>query len=171
MSGEIAPRYFRWDAERSVMVPLNPKHADKHFVDGEQYRLGVVEERSTNSHNFYFAALNNAWENLPDALVERFPTSEHLRRHALVKAGYCNVQEFVAASKAEAVRLATFVRGIDEYAVVTITSAVVQRFSAKSQSYKAMGKAEFEASKTKVLEIVSEMIGVTPDALQKARAA
>lgn len=165
MSGEIAPRVFRWDAEKSVMVPLRPGHADQQYVDGEEYRLGIIEERSTNSHNHYFAAITEAWRNLPEALSERFFTPEHLRKYALIRAGYANVMELVASTRAEALRFADYVRKIDEYAVVTVKDRTVQRFTAKSQSVRAMGKPEFEDSKRKVLEIVSSMIEVKPETL------
>lgn len=167
---DIAPRVFKWSAERSVMVPLRPMQADRQYVDGEEYRLGVIEERSGSSHRHYFAAINDAWHNLSEEQSQRFPTSEHLRRYALIKAGYADVQEFAASSHAEALRIATYIGGIDSYAVVAVKGNTVQRFTAKSQSYRSMGKPEFNASKDKVLEIISAMIGVTPAELAKAAA-
>lgn len=165
MSGEIAPRIFRWDAEKSVMAPVHPRQADRQYVDGEEYRLGIVEERSTNSHKHYFAAINEAWKNLREEDAARFHTPEHLRKYALIRAGYADVMELVASTRAEALRFADYVRKLDEYAVVTVRDKTVQRFTAKSPSVRAMGKAEFEDSKRKVLEIVSAMIEVEPRTL------
>lgn len=161
------PLPYRWDGE--AMVPLRgfQKRADDAFIVGQVYRLEPVEERSAASHRHYFAAVNEAWSSLPEHLADRFPTPEHLRKFALVKAGHADSRQIVASSKAEAQRLAAFVRPMDEYAVVTVTDAVVTVWTARSQSQKAMGKALFQQSKDDVLRIVSEMIGVEPAALQK----
>ena len=159
------PQYFVYDAERSVMVPRRKALADKQYVDGQEYRLGVIEERSANSHSHFFAALTKAWKNLPDDLAERFPTPDALRKYALIKAGFYDSSEFACASQAEALRLASFLRPIDEYALIVVKGNAVRRLVAKSQSTKAMGKDDFQQSKTAVLEIVSAMIGVAPKAV------
>ena len=117
------------------------------------------------SHRFYFASVNEAWKNLPEDMAERYPTSDHLRKWALIKAGYRDERSIVASSKAEALRIAAFIRPMDEYAVVVVREAVVRVYTAKSQSTRAMGKAEFGASKEKVLDILSAMIGTSRDAL------
>ena len=80
-------------------------------------------------------------------------------------------ETLVASSKAEAVRLAAFIRPIDEFSIVTVQGAVVTRFTAKSQNMRAMGKAEFEASKRAVLDKIADMIGVSTNDLTKAEAA
>ena len=103
-----APRImrFRWDG--AAMVPLYPGAAAKQYTEGEIYPLEVREDRSANTHRHFFAAVNEAWSNLPEPLAERFPTAEHLRKYALVKAGYFDARTIVAASKAEAQRIAAF---------------------------------------------------------------
>lgn len=153
------------------MVPLRPRLADKEYCIGELYRLGVIEERSRNTHNHYFALLHEAWSNLPDDLAERFQTEEHLRKYALVKAGYFDERSIVCGSKAEAQRVAAFIKPMDDFAIVTVSEATVRVYTAKSQSKRAMGAKDFQDSKTKVLEIVAALIGVTPEALAKSRAA
>lgn len=160
---------FRWDGE--AMVPLRPKLADKDFVIGEAYHLEVLEERSAKSHKHYFASLHEAWQNLPDSALDRLPTSEHLRKFALIKTGYHDSKSIVASSKAEAQRLAAFVRPNEEFSIVTIEGATVTVFTAKSQSQKAMGREAFNASKDAVLAYVSELIGVDRQQLDQARAA
>jgi hypothetical protein len=152
------------------MEPLRPKAADATFVAGQVYRLETVEERSAASHAHYFAALNEGWKNLREEDMERFPSSEHLRKWCLIRAGYRDEKTLVCSSKAEAQRVAAFVRPIDEYAVVTVSEAVVRVWTAKSQSMKAMGKVDFQTSKEAVLAIVAEMIGVAPDQLKREAA-
>lgn len=156
---------MRWDGE--AMVPLRgfARRADAQFVIGQTYRMEAIEERSAVSHRHYFAAINEAWANLPEHMAERFPSPEALRKFALIKAGYADSRQIVAASRAEAQRLAAFIRPMDEYSVVTVDQAVVTVFTARSQSVRAMGKAEFQNSKQKVLGGIADMIGVAPEAL------
>lgn len=161
----IPPVPFFWDGES--MVTRHPILADKHYTIGENYVLVEHQERSLASHGHYFACLREAWLNLSDADMERFPTQEHLRKYALIKAGYHDQRSIVCASKAEANRMAGFIKPMDEFAVVIASEATVTVYTAKSQSMRAMGKADFQTSKDAVLQIVAEMIGVTADALAK----
>jgi hypothetical protein len=161
------PTLFRWDAERSVMAPLRASRADHIYTDQEIYRLGVIEERSTNSHNHYFAALAEAWLNLPEQLSARYPTVEHFRKTGLIEAGFCDTHTLVCSSKAEAQRVAAFARPIDEYSIVTARECTVTRYVAKSQSVRAMGKGDFQASKQAVLEWAAAQIGTSSAALAK----
>jgi hypothetical protein len=146
-------------------LPKSGRLADRYFVVGQTYPLIVHEERSTASHSHYFAAVNEAWKNLPEDEAERFPTSEHLRKWALIKAKYADERSVVCSTKAEAQRVAAFVKPLDDYAVVIVSGATVSMFTAKSQSARAMDKAEFQKSKQDVLDIVAAMIQVTPKEL------
>lgn len=168
MTGLPAPMLYRWDAENSVMVTTRPRLADREYVDGETYRLGVIEERSINSHNHYFASIAEAWGNLPDHLIGLYPSPEALRKRALIETGYCDSQSFVCGSKAEALRLASFIRPHDDFAVIIASGATVTRYTAKSQSMKAMGKQAFGESKQKVLDWISGLIGTTTKELEAA---
>ena len=97
------PILYRWDGE--AMTPATQRfarEADKQFVVGEEYPLIVHEHRSAASHKHYFAAISDAWESLPESMAGEFPTSEHLRKRALIMAGYRDERSIVAASKAEA---------------------------------------------------------------------
>ena len=163
------PIYFYWDGE--AMVPRVRRAADLTFVVGETYPMKVEEERSSNSHRHYFAAVNEAFHNLPESLVQDFPTPEHLRRYALIKAGICDSQTLVCASAAEARRVAAFMKPLDEFSIVTVNAGTITRYTAKSQSIRAMGKKEFQESKDKVLDVLSAMIGTTVSELERADAA
>lgn len=169
MSVAIYPQAFRWDGE--AMRPLNPRAADRQYVVEQVYRLEPREDRSAASHGHFFAALADAHANLPDDLAERWPTPEALRKYALIRTGYRDERSIIAASKAEARRVAAFIRPMDEFAVVSVHDAAVIVWTAKSQSMKAMGRKDFNDSKQKVLEFVSELIGVSLDTLTKNRAA
>ena len=130
------------------------------FVVGQEYRLVQEAGRSKRSHDHYFACVEDAWQNLPERWDGRFPTADHLRKFALIRAGYRDERSIVATSKAEAQRVAAFVKPMDEFAVVVVTEAVVTVYTAKSQSRKAMGGPVFQKSKQDTLDVLAEMVGV-----------
>jgi hypothetical protein len=158
---------YRWDGE--VMVPLARFHnrCNAVFTVGELYPLDVHEDRSIVSHRHYFCEINEAWKNLPEMVAERYPSSEHLRKYALIQTGYRDERSIACSSKAEAQRVAAFIKPMDDYAVVVVREAVVSVLTAKSQSIRAMGAKEFQASKQAVLDQLASMIGVTPGALEQ----
>lgn len=167
----MKPALFQWDGE--VMKPVRPTQrlCDVQFTVGEVYSLQPIERRSAASHKHFFAAIHEAWLNLPEHLAERFETDEHLRKYALVKSGFADQQQIVCSSNAEALRLAAFIRPIDTYAVVSVEGRVVTRFTAKSQSMAAMGKEVFQRSKDAVLDYIAGLIEVQPRELAAAGAA
>ncbi|MDO1560383.1 hypothetical protein Q0812_13190 [Brevundimonas sp. 2R-24] len=103
-----------------MTTPLPCTFMGDHFAIGkgwvkranEEYGLGEVvsliphEGRSQASHRHYFASVAEAWLNLPENLAERFATSEHLRKYALIQTGHRDERTMVCSSKAEAQRLA-----------------------------------------------------------------
>lgn len=147
------------------------KALDAEYVVGEIYRFERHEPRSMESHRHYFALIHEAWQNLPERLIDDFPSSEHLRKTALIKAGYCTKRQIVCATKQEAMRTAGFIQELDDYAIVTIEDKVVTVYRAVSQSIPAMGRKDFQTSKDRVLQIISDLIGVDVAALKKAEAA
>lgn len=161
------PVYMTWDGDNMVPIPQHRKYADKQYVVGQLYPMTVQEERSQASHRQYFAALRDAWLNLPEAIAAEFLNEDHLRKYALIATGYCDKQSFPCASKAEAQRLQAFLAPIDSYAIVSVSGNVVTRWTAHSQSQRAMGKKTFQKSKDDVLNYVSAMVGVKPEALQE----
>ena len=156
---------FSWDGEAMTPLPRFRKASDQEFVVGEQYRLEVQEERSARSHSHFFACVGEVWKNLPEEMD--FPSPDHLRKFALIKRGFFDERSIVCASTEEAARVAAFVQPMDDYAVVIARDATVKVFTAKSQSMRSMGKREFQKSKDAVLEYLSSLIGVEPDALAK----
>lgn len=158
------PLPFTWDGE--VMRPRQPRAADRAYVVGEGYTLAPVEDRSAASHRHYFAQIAEAFASLPDG--SDFASAEHLRKAALIRAGYRDERSVVCGSAAAAERVAAFLRPLDEYAVVSVSGASVVMLTAKSQSLRAMGKTAFEASKEAVLNVVAELVGVSPEILARA---
>lgn len=161
----IQPAVFNWDGE--AMLPENARLADRQYVVGEHYRLAPWEERSQASHNGYFAAIHEAFLNLPEEAADKFRSEDHLRKFCLIKAGFRDERSIACSSKAEAQRIASFVEPMDEYALVIVHEAMVAVYTAKSQSMKAMGKVDFQRSKEAVLDILAQMIGTTAKALHE----
>lgn len=164
----IAPLPFAWDGE--ALRPTRPRLADLAYVIGETYLMAPVEERSDASHKHEFAWLREAWRNLPENLADEFPTPEHLRKRALIDAGFYEEQIIDAGSNAAALRVASGIRGRkgEEFTLVIVRGPLVVIRSPESQSQRAMGKERFQASKTAILETVSAMIGVEPTTLARA---
>ena len=157
---------FEWDGEAMQPLPRFRKTCDQEFTVGEQYRMDVQEGRSSRSHKHYFAMIHEAWMNLPQHLAERFPSPDHLRKWALVRSGYCD-QKFVPLSTEEEARhVAQVMRDLNDFAVIVVSIDLITVYTAKSQSLKAMGKADFQASKDAVLNVISEMIGTTQKQLK-----
>lgn len=162
------PLPFRFDGE--AFWPIYPRFVDKHYTVGEVYELVPHEHRSTESHAHYFASVADAWGNLPESYRGRWLSPDELRAHALIHTGYNNPpQHFVCATHAEAQRLCKHLAQVepDIYAEVVVDGTTVTRLTARSQSYRAMKKREFQDSKTKVLDYLSAMIGVERQTLER----
>jgi hypothetical protein len=123
------------------------------------YRLIVEAERSANSHRQYMAAVGEAWSNLPEYLADEFPTPDDLRKWALIRTGFCDTHKVVGNK---------ILRFNGYSVVVTDSDGVTTVRTARSQSFAAMGKKEFEASKAAVLDYLAGLVKTTPDELMKA---
>ena len=159
--------------EDGAMVAVYPKIAAKQFEPGQRYLVVPYEARSTASHNHEFAWLSEAWKNLPEAIAAVTPTPEHLRKRALIETGFYDETVVDAGTQASALRVAAFMRGSDDLAMIVTRGSLVVRRTAKSQSRRAMDHSEFQGSKTAIMEWVSALIGVSSQTLQAnaARAA
>lgn len=147
-------------------LPRAKGQCAEHYGQGEVVMLAPVEERSEVSHRHEFAWLREAWQTLPEHLTAEYPSAEHLRKRALIATGWCTVRDYACASRAEAARLARTLEGeLDDYAVVIVSDAVVRVCRAKSQSRSKMKAADFQASKTAVLEYVAALLEVAPETL------
>lgn len=148
----IAPISVLW--KDGAFVPATSyqlKRCAEHFDDGNRYILVEHQERSSATHSHYFAALKEAFDNLPEDISGEFPTFEKFRATGLIAAGFHNERRIICASADEARRVAAFIEPMDPLAIVAVAGPAVVVRTAKSQSYRAMDKAEFRASKEAVL--------------------
>lgn len=157
---------FTWTGDTMEPLPGFKKRCDETFVVHERYRMEVSEERSMRSHTHFFASVHDAWLNLPEHLSERFANPDALRKYCLIKAGHRDERSITCASKAEAQRLAAFIKPMDDYAVVLAHEATLIVYTAKSQSLRAMGKKTFQASKEAVMTEIAKLIDITPAELK-----
>src|SRR5690606_27861428 len=144
---EQVPLRWVWDGEAEVMRPASPiwaRKANERYVDTMEYRLQEIYDRSPETHRHYFAVIRDAWLSLPDELAAQFETPEHLRKWAVIKAGYHEKKSIHCASVAEARKVAAFMRPLDTYAIVTTTENVVTVWTAQSQDHRHMDKATFQ---------------------------
>jgi hypothetical protein len=161
-----------FDGEAFRPLPNFLRVARQHYGDGEIVSLLPHEARSKRSHDHFFAAVHEAWQNLPEDQAVRFKDEEQFRKHALILTGHSDAVATVCMFKTEAARLAAaLMQRTDEYAIITVNGKVVTRFTAKSQSLKAMGKEAFQQSKDDVLGFLANLLGVEVRDLSQARAA
>lgn len=163
----MLPIVSRWDGERLTPLGRSRTDCDAELVIGEIYRFERIDQRSEASHNHQFAWLHEAWRNLPEDLVDIYPTPEHLRKRALIQAGYFDETVVDVGNRAGALRVATALRAIDDFAYVAVRGSVVVRRTAKSQSRGKMDKKNFNESKAAILAIVADMIGVSASDLER----
>lgn len=160
---------YRWTG--GAWVPLAPFRllCEQEFTDGEERWLDAQHDRSMQSHNHYFACLNTAWANLPEEYKIRFPRPHNLRKWCLIETDWCTEMEpFTLVSPTAALRLAHHLSSDypdDRIYVDPSDTRVVRWKQAMSQSIKAMGKKDFQASKVDVLDKAAELIGVSSEEL------
>lgn len=159
----MTPIICQWNGEALAPIQRFRKAADEQFVIGQTYPIAIVEDRSMKSHGHFFASLTDAFDNLPEDFDGLFSDVEAFRKRGLIECGYFNQREFVAASAAEARRLVKFLAAGTDYAVYSVTGCVVVERTARSQSMRAMGKKDFQASKDAVLGWAWSLCGITPE--------
>ncbi len=164
MTGRVPPMLYRWTGQAQEPLASFRAMAAHRLEVGAVYRLVVEEARSEVSHSHEFAWLKPAWQSLPDTLKGEFPSPEHLRKRALIETGWCSMQDYVCGTKAEAARWsANLRRELDEYALIQVSESVVRVFRAKY----AMGRADFQASKSDIMTWISGLLEVEPETLAR----
>lgn len=144
---------------------------DKNLVVDETYWIRQDFERSSKSHNHYFAAISEGWAQLPEDIALRFPGKEGpelLRKYCLIKAGYHHMTEHVFDTPQDAMKAAIMAEdrlNPDRYTITKATGCVVQKWVAETQRQKDMGAARFQESKQAVLEIIAGLCGISVEAL------
>lgn len=85
-----------------------------------------------------------------------------------MRAGFADEEIIPFDSAADAKKAAILVRKKDDYAVIVPKGKVLQIFTAKSQSYRAMDKKTFQESVEAIERVISELLGTTRTELKNA---
>lgn len=161
---ELSPVPMLWkDGHFIPATSYQLKRCSDHFEDGQRVLMVEHKERSTNTHNHYFAALHDAWQNLPEGIADEFISFDQFRATALIATGYYNERRVICATAEDAERLAAFIRPINPLAIISVHGNAIVERTAKSQRYRAMDKAEFRKSKEAVLAWAWGLCGVDPE--------
>lgn len=156
---------FVWSGREMVPLDRFRPLANRQFQPGKEYALIPHQPRSAKAQGLYFKAIEVAWQNMPHQYDGRFPTSEHLRRWALINEGYADEHTMVLDSHEKALEIASLCRSLDGYAVIRVRGNITTIWAAKSQSPHHMDHDDFQRSVDKVLGRVAHMLGISIDEL------
>jgi hypothetical protein len=171
------PVVFTWDGATMTPVARYARAAREQFGEpGSTHILAPYEERNMKFHNMCFAALHEAWVNLPEGVAARWPQgAEHFRKWLLCnKSTFYRETEAVFPTREAALHAAVFARqGDEDYVFVygprptTDGQWLVIKRTPRSQAQHRMSPREFEESMTQILDAAGEFIGVPKGALLK----
>lgn len=125
------------------------------------------KQRTQRSHNHQFAEIHDCWANLPasHAGAPYAASPECFRKHGLIQSGYCDTDTIDLgtheAALAAAPVIAKHARAAHGYALTVVRGPLVVCSVPHSQSFKAMGREKFYASKQAVLDWAHSVLGVT----------
>ena len=126
------------------------------------------KQRSTASHNRWFAHLVDMFGNLPAAHAQApyARSAEAFRKHALIESGYCEAETLAMPTHDAAIAAAPFVSSLAKkahgYAVTVVRGTLIVCTTPESQSFKAMGKERFHASVAACEDWAERLLGVKP---------
>jgi hypothetical protein len=153
---------FHWNDY--VMRPLGRdlQAARKRFKAGYIYWLTEEPPRTEASHRHYFAAVNEAWNSLPERFRDEWwaVSAEHLRKYALIMTGHCKTTSIACKNANLALYAMLEFRERDHYSMVSCDNYTVHWSTALSQDERHMKKKAFEKSKQDVLDYLAQLIGV-----------
>jgi hypothetical protein len=162
---------YRWSKGAWWPFPAFTEDCDREFTEGEAAWLEPHRDRSMASHGHYFIRLTEAWAQLPEDLQTRFPHPHNLRKWLLIETGWrIEMDPFPMRNSEAALRLAHELSRQypdDRIFVDPSDTRIVRWQQAKSQSMKAMGNRDFQASKDAVLNKAAEIIGVSREELDR----
>ncbi len=152
---------FIWTGREMVPLDRFRRLAERQYHAGQEYVLIDHKGRSEESHRHYFSCVRKGWESLPQEYDGKFPSPEALRKRCLVLEGYADQTDHFCEDDEEAAKLIILIRKFDPYAVMKRSGRILTVWVAQSQDHASMGHKEFEASKTRVLERIAHMCGIS----------
>ncbi|MEM6546467.1 MAG: hypothetical protein AAF713_01850, partial [Pseudomonadota bacterium] len=140
---------------------------------GDVVEVSASKPRSRSTHNWYFAMIQNAWQNLPEWLQHEdwAKSAEHLRAYALIATGQCTTHTLLMEDNRQAAACALLLRAKAPMAVTVAEGNVVVHHEPISQSERSMSGIEFKLSAEKVIGwICAEVLDCEPAQLMEASA-
>lgn len=153
---------YEGEGEFSAIAIATRELLDRKLIVGESYRIDIYNERSSAFHNKYFATIAEAWQHLPDPWDAILPSPTHLRKYALIKAGWCTVATYPLRSDADAIIAVSTAKMEDEYCLAVASGSVLTIYRAKSQRWTAQYAVEFYETAVRVFDVIGGIIGVDP---------
>lgn len=123
------------------------------------------------TRRYFFAALRDTWESLPDSMKERWPNAEILRKQALIAVGHCDSITLACGSKAAAPAIANAFQLKDAYCLATVRGDVVTVYTARSMARRVLLKKEFQEVARAVFHWIELQTGIDPAQSPEGRAA
>ena len=152
---------------RPAMIYMDGQEwVPKAYADALEARLRE-KQRTAQAHRHQFAEIRDLWENLPASHADApyAKSAEAFRKHGLIEAGFCDTEtvsfETPDQARAAAPFIADLARKAHGYALIVARGPLVVCSTPHSQSYKAMGKKRFQASKQAVLEWGYRLLGAS----------
>lgn len=136
------------------------------YADALKRKL-AEKQRSTASHNRYFAYIGELFDSLPAAHAEApyAKSKDAFRKHGLIEGGYCDVETLAMPTHEAALAAAPFIsktaKKAHGYAVTVVKGCLIICTTPHSQTFKAMGKDDFHASVKACEDWAERMLGVT----------
>ena len=115
-------------------------------------------DHSDPARRRYFAHIRDVWDSLPDHRRELHLTPKHLRKWALVKAGYCDTNIVNCGSKRAAIEVAAMAKRLDTFCVTDIRGSVVVIHTALSQTKRMQPRKIFLECAAAVERVLDDMI-------------
>lgn len=157
----------RWRAASHV----DWKIAIQECTTGEEMVTRFVRPRSSKENRLFHGAIKAAWNNQRGGPY--YPEEEggwmRLRAWLLCEAGYCDLYEFAPGSISREVVQVLKQRDQDAFWTVMPKTGVIRARFPKSISYKTLCADEFQPIKTRVFEILCNVVvpGTDPIALME----
>jgi hypothetical protein len=139
----------------------------RQFEVGEAYEFTPKPQRSVAAHRYFMTIINEAWHNLPEHLVQRFPTVDRLRYACLVKCGFADEKILVLKTAHDAVRGLELLTELYENVVAENDGNILRIWTAHSQKFENMDGEVFLKTMQPVFDMLSDMLGVSVTELKK----
>lgn len=174
MSDKLKPVMLTWDREAQAFRPSNGRAlmlADEQFEHGADYSMAAIDERSGNSHDHFFCATREAFDNWPEDYPHALPDEDHLRYHALIATGYYDqvvvYGETAEAANADALKIVRRVPYAEISAFETVAIVRLPRTMKKQRNGGDMDRAEWQKAKQDCLDFYAAVLGISVDQLRE----